>query len=217
MLRRYSEEVKEQPLFLQARNEPPAYKTEFKPTLKVLARKPPPKIASRTDATASKLAGLKLEDEEDSDEEDRKKAAFEFEERKARAIREREEKQRRYQEVRDKLFGSSDATQTSSSKANDATSRNSSRGKGRGGRPESRGTGSNDQSPARPGSQRRQLFDPNYTEKSTSQYPQRKANGESGLSTPNEERPIRAPRGPDGSGRNGFGFASRGGKIANVP
>ncbi|KIW06901.1 uncharacterized protein PV09_02571 [Verruconis gallopava] len=213
-----ADEVKEKPFFLLARNEP-AYKTEFKPTLKVLSRKPPPNVAKRGDATSA-MANLNLENEEDSEEENRKKAALEFEERKARAIREREEKQRRYQEVREKLFGTDDSkTRPSSSSGEVSSSRNSSRGKGRGqGRQQdkdSRANGSNDQSPARPSSQRRQLYDPNSSEKPSSQYVQRRTNGESGRSTPNEERPSRAPRGPDGSGRGGFGFAPRGGKISN--
>jgi hypothetical protein len=36
----------------------------------------------------------------------------------------------------------------------------------------------------------------------------------SGTSTPRDEamQPVRSPKGPDGSGRGGFGFASKGGK-----
>ena len=203
-------------MFLQTRAEP-SYKTEFKPQMKVLARKPPPKIASRNDATGA-MGNLKIQDDEDSDEEDRKKAALEFEERKARAIREREEKQRKYQEVREKIFGSSDDAKRAAS-SGDVSSRNSSRGKGRGGRAEKEsrgGNASNDQSPARQGGQRKQLYDPSYTEKPTSPYVQRRSNADSGRSTPHEERPIRAPRGPDGSGRGGFGFAPRGGKATNA-
>jgi hypothetical protein len=216
----HSEEVKERPIFLQSRAEPaPAYKTEFKPQMKVLARKPPPKIAARSDA-AGAMGKLNLQDDEDSDEEDRKKAALEFEERKARAIREREEKQRKYQEVRDKIFGASDDAKRPPS-SGDVSSRNSSRGKGRGAKQEKEprgggGSGSGDQSPAHHSAQRKQLFDPSYTEKPTSAFVQRRANAESGRSTPNEERPIRAPRGPDGSGRGGFGFAPRGGKSASA-
>jgi hypothetical protein len=213
--------IKEQPIFLQTRAEP-AYKTEFKPQMKVLARKPPPKIASRNvEATGVAMGNLKLHqnDDEDSDEEDRKKAALEFEERKARAIREREEKQRKYQEVRDKIFGASASEVTKRPPTSgDVSSRNSSRGKGRGGgrqqEKEARtgGNGSNDQSPAR--AQRKQLFDPNYTEKpASSAFGQRRGNTEgSGRSTPSEERPVRAPRGPDASGKGGFGFSLKGAK-----
>lgn len=203
-----AEEIKEQPIFLQARSEP-AYKSEFKPQMKVLARRPPPKIASRSDATGA-MSNLKLQDDEDSDEDERKKAAAEFEERKAKAIREREEKQRKYQEVRERLFGSNEEQiKRPPSSSGNVSSRNSSRGKGRDGRQdkEARGSGSasKDQSPARLGAAKKQLFDPGYTEKPTSQYVQRRANAESGRSTPNEERPIRAPKGPDGS----IGFAPR--------
>lgn len=186
--------------------------------MKVLARKPQPKIASRADA-ADVQSKLILEDDDDSEEEHRKKAAQEYEERKARAIREREEKERRYQEVRAKLFGTDgSSSRPPSATPNESGSRNSSRGKGRGGKQNhSRGSGSNDQSPARPGSQRKQLYDPNYTEKPTSAYVQRRAAGDSsGRSTPIEEKPIRTPRGPDSSGKAGFGFALGAGKGSDA-
>lgn len=204
MLNYNSDAIRERPLFLQTHEEP-VYKSEFKPQMKVLARKPPPKIASRADASGA-MSGLKLQDDEDSDEEDRKKAAREFEERKARAIREREEKQRKYQEAREKIFGSGNDDTKRPPSSGDA-SRNSSRGKGRGGKveKESRGTGSNDQSPARL-NHKKQLFDANEVQKESSPFAQRRANTESGRATPTEKKPIRAPRGPDGSA----GFASKG-------
>jgi hypothetical protein len=57
------------------------------------------------------------------------------------------------------------------------------------------------------------LFDPSYSAKPDSVYLQRR---EKGLSEgkEGEVQPIRSPRGPDGSGRGGFGFAPRGGRAA---
>lgn len=156
-------------------------------------------------------------DDEDSEEEERRKAAESFAERQVRAQKEREEKQRKYQEVRDRLFGSptsaSDEAQSrSSSKAGQqSTSRNSSRGKVRAvgrGNADSQVT-SADQSPARGQIQQRQLYDPNHATKPNSLYAQRSSGG-SRPETPAEGQHIRAPKGPDGSGRGGFGFASRG-------
>lgn len=160
------------------------------------------------------MGGLSLDDE-DSEDEERRKAAESLAERQARAQKEREEKQRKYQEVRDRLFGSptpaSDEPQSrSSSKAGQQnTSRNSSRGKGRGrGNAESQ-VSSADQSPARGQPQQRQLYDPNYTAKPNSLQAQRDSGG-SRPETPAEGQHVRSPKGPDGSGRGGFGFASRG-------
>ncbi|KAI1460491.1 hypothetical protein F4805DRAFT_394696 [Annulohypoxylon moriforme] len=75
----------------------------------------------------------------------------------------------------------------------------------------------------RPGSQSggsgRELYDPNYSPKPGFQLERRgnNYNNDGGAplsrrSTPQEEQVIRAPRGPDGSGRGGFGFAKRGAK-----
>jgi hypothetical protein len=56
----------------------------------------------------------------------------------------------------------------------------------------------------------RQLFDPDYAPKPGSvTLAKRDGDGDINGNVPGV---IRAPRGPDGSGRGGFGFASRGGK-----
>ncbi|KAK6958267.1 hypothetical protein Daesc_001064 [Daldinia eschscholtzii] len=114
------------------------------------------------------------------------------------------------------------------------------RGRGRGGRGgggggghrhnESRGDRDRDRdrdrdnNTQRPGSQSgggRELYDPNYSPKPGFQLERRtnSNNSDGGAplyrrSTPREEdqQVIRAPRGPDGSGRGGFGFAKRGAK-----
>jgi hypothetical protein len=161
------------------------------------------------------------------------------EEIRAKQQREREEKQRRYDEVRAKIFGESAPSSGASSPGTVTPPRSSSgtgyqnqrgRGRGRGGRgtqPSGRSQQQH-QSPQqqqfaedvrRPGSgfEPRGLYDPNASAK-----PGRRgfdsAPG-SGRTSPREQdaaRPaIRAPRGPDGSGRGGFGFARRGGQGAD--
>ena len=203
----------ERPLWLDARDDAPR-KSDFKPTVKLLSRKPPPKIASPDPSTG--IANMSLADDEDSEEEERKRATEDFAERQARAQREREEKQRKYQEVRERLFGSSTPSNgEAQSRASSANGRNSSRGKGRGrGHREGQGTSSGDQSPARPQTQRKELYDPGYSVKPNSVYIQKRdVKASPGPVTPADEQPVRAPRGPDGSGRGGHGFGPRGNKT----
>ncbi|KAF1984803.1 hypothetical protein K402DRAFT_335881 [Aulographum hederae CBS 113979] len=212
-------ETPEQPLFLAARNDVPL-KTDFKPAVKLLSRKPPPRTISQNDPAAG-MAGMSIrDDEDDSEEEARKKNEASFAERQAKAQREREEKQRKYHEVRERLFGSPSAPDESSKKPSSSQnggSRNSSRGKGRGRGDREAPSPSSGQSPARASNPRKQLYDPGYNPKPNSVFLQKrdtpeKSEKESRPSTPGEEQPIRAPRGPDGSGRGGFGFSPRGGK-----
>ncbi|KAF2422365.1 hypothetical protein EJ08DRAFT_664839 [Tothia fuscella] len=207
-------ETPNRPIFLQARSAVPPI-ADFKPTMKVLARKPPPKVATTTAA----MANTSIEDDPDSEEEERRRKAADFAERSARAQREREEKQRKYQEVRDRLFGSipttgstsgGDQSRSSSTNENGKDGgRNSSRGKGRRGKNNNIEAEAGEDSPARPSISRKQLYDPGYTPKPNSTFLQ-KREGVSGTTTPSEEKPLRAPRGPDGSGRGGHGFAPRG-------
>ncbi|PVH98778.1 hypothetical protein DM02DRAFT_530484 [Periconia macrospinosa] len=199
-----SAENPEPMLFLEARNNIPVPAT-FKPTMKVLARKPP-QVLTRNGATSG-MAGLSIDDDEDSEEERRKKNEADFEERKARAQKERAEKERRYAEAREKIFGSPAASDDSRGAS---PSKMSVRGKGRGGRGGSYGqTRSNEQSPARPQPAGRQLYEPSYSPKPGSVYVQKKESSRPG--TPNDqEKPIREPRGPQAIGRGGRGFAPRG-------
>lgn len=200
-----SAENPERAYFLEAKRNVPL-KTDFKPAVTVLSRKPTPQIASRKDA-ANGMASLTLDDEDDSEEEARKKNEAVFAERQRKAALEREEKQRKYAEVRERLFGPSESASRESSEGRGAST-------GRGGSAPRRGrtqntrssqpTSSADQSPARPSGGSKQLYDPGYTAKPRRDEVQRSA-------TPKAEQPIRMPRGPDGSGRGGFGFASRGG------
>jgi hypothetical protein len=197
-------------LFLEARNNVPV-KAAFKPAVTVLSRKPPPKVLSRNGVTAG-MGGLKLDDDEDSEEERRKKEEEAFAERKARAQRERQEKEKRYAEVRQRLFGS--PTPTSEDSSDRASPNRQGRGKGRvkGGR-DNQSRSSAEQSPASAGNTRKQLYDPGYSVKPNSVYIQRQESGNSRPVTPNQQvQPIREPRGPQTSGRGGNGFAPRGGR-----
>jgi hypothetical protein len=189
--------------FLAARDNVPL-KQEFKPALKVLSRKP---AVQRIDP-ATGLAKLTLED--DDEEEDQKKNQPTPEELRLKAQREREEKQRRYDEARARILGSPSGSSTPGTVTPPAEDGRDSRGKNRGVRKGERQE--NRRADSQPST--KELFDPNYTPKPGIAI--QKRSGE--ISRPgrqilrDEEQVIRAPRGPDGSGRGGFGFANRGAK-----
>lgn len=178
--------------------------------MKVLSRKPTTTSGPPADV-ASGLGKLSLDDEDEEDEDEAKARTMTAEERQIKAQREREEKQKKYEEARQRLFGannaaagkSSGSTTPPKSRAN-GDSRGPSRNRAmRDGRPpSSSGTGFG---------AARQLYDPSHAAKPDCSYVQKKerAPTDSGRSTPNEQQPIRMPRGPDGSGRGGFGFAPR--------
>ncbi|KAK8216666.1 hypothetical protein IWZ01DRAFT_539554 [Phyllosticta capitalensis] len=191
----------ETPMFVEAKSEIPL-KTDMKPGITLLSRKPPPKVLTRDPKTQN------AEDGDDSEEEARKKRDEEFAQRQARAQREREEKQRKYAEVRERLFGSPtpEASQEWSSSRNSGN-RNF-RGKGRKAGDSDVNSSSADQSPARgQANSRRQLYDPNHSAKPNSS----RQDSRSRSGTPNnEQQPIRSPRGPDSSGRGGFAPRGRG-------
>lgn len=199
-------------LFLQARDNVPL-QSAFKPNVTVLSRKPP-QVLSRNGATAG-VAGLKLEDGDDSEEERRKKAEEDFAERKARAERERVEKQRKYAEARERLFGSP-APSSGESRGVSPNKQTPMRGKGRGrGGRDSQPRSSNEQSPARPAASGK-LYDPSYSPKPNSVYIQKRETSNSRPGTPNDlQQPIREPRGPQPIGRGGRGFAPRGNHSAS--
>ncbi|KAJ4296775.1 hypothetical protein N0V90_006823 [Kalmusia sp. IMI 367209] len=199
-----SAENPEPMLFLESRDPVPVpAQSTFKPAVTLLARKPKGPTAG--------MAGLSLEDGDDSEEERRKKSEAEFEMRKARAQKERAEKERRYAEAREKIFGSPAASDESR-----GASPRRGRGRGRGGR-ESQPRSSNEQSPARPTASGRQLYEPAYSPKPGSVFVQKKDSSTSRPSTPsNQERPIREPRGPQSTGRGGRGFAPRGSRTGTV-
>lgn len=174
------------------------------------------------------LNSNKTNPESSEDEEEIKARELSLAERQAQAARDREEKQRKYEERRQELFGTS-ATSTNSSspqvnnKSGTSTpssitppgSRSSTPNRGRGGRGGRRGpaglnTNINSRTQSR-GSQHRELYDPSHMTKPESGYNQRRENGipsPVGGARPAEIHPIRTPRGPDGTGRGGFGFAN---------
>ena len=182
-------------------------KQEYKPQVTLLSRKPAVPVIARNDATGG-VAKLNLDDGGDSEDEDLKKREAELEERQRKAKIEREEKQRKYAEARERIMGSSNPA------IPPPTSRDSSHGRETrktkaipNGTRNSQPTSSADQSPARPGNAEKQLFDPDDMGR---RLPKRES---STLSK--EDMPSRQPRGPESSGRGGFGFASRGGGGAS--
>lgn len=198
----------DKPIFLQARDTTPIAEP-WKPQLKVLSRKPDAPI---------NLGGLKLQDDDDSEEEERKRAEAAFAERKARADAERIEKQRKYAEARERIFGNATGG-TASGESSPTREVSTARGRGHGrtgskprGRVNDDRNGSAAQSPARAASRpQQQLFDPYSLGKP--------AATEERARTPRayaDNMPIRMPKGPDGSGRGGFGFANRGGRNAGA-
>ncbi|KAF4991367.1 hypothetical protein FGRMN_7866 [Fusarium graminum] len=203
--------------------------TPFKPQVKVLSRKP---IIAKRGATAG-MSGLSLDDDNESKQE----IQMSPEEVRAKQKRDREEKQRRYEEARAKIFGESNP----SSGASSPGAVTPPRADGYSGRGRGRGRGSYRNNDARQPDNRqsdnrgfdtprrmqnaagsgRELFDPNCTPK-PEPFPQRRqpeypSPGRSTASRDEQQQlqpqaPIRTPRGPDGSGRGGFGFMQRGGK-----
>lgn len=150
------------------------------------------------------IADLNLDGEGDSDEEDLKKREADLEERQRKAKLEREEKQRKYAEARERIMGSSSPATAAVASRDSSHGRDSrkTRTKVNGNR-NSQPTSSADQSPARPSSTTKDLFDPDDMGR---RLPRREVNA-----MPKEELPSRQPRGPENSGRGGFGFAARGG------
>ncbi|KAG0649960.1 hypothetical protein D0Z07_3972 [Hyphodiscus hymeniophilus] len=189
--------------FLAARDNVPL-KTEFKPALKVLSRKP---VVQKVDPVTG-LAKMTLDDEDD--EELQKKDKPTPGQLRLQAQRQRDEKQKRYEEARARIMGTKSGSSTPGAVTPPITQED-----GKGNRGKVRGRDHRVEN-RRPDSQSgsKELFDPNYTPKPGVQI--QKRDGEtsrSGTSTPrHEEQVIRAPKGPDGTGRGGFGFAHRGGK-----
>ena len=169
-------------------------------------------------------------------EDDLGKHRLTAEELRAKTQREREEKQKKYEEVRARLFGTDDKSGRSSP-GNTTPSSGSEFGRNSGGRRSNRPRGNGrgaaqQQSPAslfpqyaeaqeirRPGSGQggpRALFDPNYGERRSDNVSMARRNdgASSGRNTPKAIQDgdiIRGPKGPDANGRGEFGFGSRGG------
>lgn len=176
--------------------------------MKVLSRKPMSKAAG-TGNNVLDLEQPTLDDEEEDDEDESQRNVLTMEERQRKAQREREDKQKKYEEARQRLFGS-EATGGAQSPSRSTLSLIQQSGEPRS---RSKTKGSWDSRPPSVSNKARQLYDPNYTVKPDSVYVQKKEHESlSGRSTPIEQQPIRSPRGPDNTGRGGFGFAARGSK-----
>lgn len=191
-------------LWLEAQGVVPL-KQEFKQPPTLLSRKPPT-IAKRN--LADGVGGLNLDDDEDSEEEARKKREADFEERQRKAKLEREEKQKRYAEARERIMGTSNPSTAPASResSHGRDTRRTRANKSTGNRQSQAGSPA-ENSPARqtpPGTQS-QLFDP---EDMGRRVARRDANNSPQASQAGQ--PVRQPRGPESSGRGGFGFA-RGG------
>ncbi|KAK1149429.1 hypothetical protein N8T08_006652 [Aspergillus melleus] len=203
--------------FLESRSDVPL-KQEYKPTVTLLSRNPPSRQSSSTvDATTAGVGRLGLNHGAEDDSDDGSKPPEPSpEERHAIALRNREEKQRKYEEVRERLFGSPSATASGASSPRSGTppKQNEGRGKGR-----SRGNGrdsnnNNKRDSSSTSGRSKQLYDPGSPAKQNTSYVPRKERpqtGDRGANDPSSPRqPIRSPRGPDASGRGGFRSGSRG-------
>ncbi|KAF2211606.1 hypothetical protein CERZMDRAFT_85378 [Cercospora zeae-maydis SCOH1-5] len=181
-------------------------KQEYQVPVTLLSRKPPT-IAKRD--VAGGVAGISLDDDEDSEDERRKKREADFEERQRKAKIEREEKQKRYAEARERIMGSSRPALAPSSRESSQGREGSRRGRGKqmsnGTSRRSQPQSSAEQSPARNAARDQQLFDPEDMGRRMKREPSN--------TTPKEDLPMRQPRGPDQSGRGGFGFGNRGGML----
>ncbi|KAI4169670.1 MAG: hypothetical protein LQ348_007236 [Seirophora lacunosa] len=164
------------------------------------------KVLSRKPETASGALGpgqLSLDNEDQDEDNDEGKARpLTAEERQLKTQQEREEKQKKYEEARQRLFGVSHAS-TSKPSGSTTPPRQKANGEVRG---SSRTRGTRHLSSSGGGAAR-QLYDPNYSAKVDATISQKRDE------TFDASQPIRAPRGPDGSGRGGFGFAPRGGNF----
>lgn len=196
--------------------------TPYKAPLTLLSRKPAARTITKVDPRTGRTTIVEAEEEEEV-----VVSGPTPEELREKAQREREEKQRKYDEARARILGTSAPPRSNSGNGRGGSGGNTPRNgtppiyeKGRG-----RGRGNDIRRPeSRPDSRsgQRELFDPNYMPKPGSVTIQKTSiNGEgsrsgSGTSTPTlreSEQIIRAPRGPDATGK-GFGLANWGGKMS---
>lgn len=187
--------------------------------MKLLSRKPPPQMIAKRDPVTG-LDQLTLQDDEEDEKADNKKQET-AEEIRQRQQRELEEKQRRYEEARAKIFGDSNPSSGQSTPRTGtpplgSEARQSHRGRGRGrGGGKGRDNDNGRQERKQPGNPQagntRELYDPGYAPKPGFNV-QKRGDGHRPGTPREDDRIIRAPRGPDGSGRGGFGFARRGGE-----
>ncbi|RCI15066.1 hypothetical protein L249_6807 [Ophiocordyceps polyrhachis-furcata BCC 54312] len=223
--------------YLEASNNVPLT-SAFKPQVKVLSRKPTvakdPVVGLGPRLSSSAAA------DDDDDDDDTKTTPLNPEQIRAKQKRDREEKQKRYDEARAKIFGDSAPSSRGTSPVTVTPPRSAdgrhhqhlhhlhhhyagqgrSRGRGGGQRANAdvRQQQQQQQQPPemrRQNSQARELYDPNCSSKPDAPQPRKGPDGDIGKGPSLRDellQPIRAPRGPDSSGRGGFGFARRGSK-----
>ncbi|OQD72458.1 hypothetical protein PENDEC_c021G06283 [Penicillium decumbens] len=206
--------------FVEARSDAVPLKQDIKPAVTLLSRRPQIATRQSTAGVDGATAGFKqlgLDGEEGDSDDESKPREPTPEERQAIALRNREEKQRKYEEVRERLFGSPSATTSGTSSGSTTPPRQNSsvdsrgKGKGRGGRDYQK----RDSSTAV--NKSRHLYDPSTSARSNGPQLQRRerqlGRGDTEKS-PAPQQPTRSPRGPDGSGRGGFGFGNRGARTS---
>ncbi|KAJ5532831.1 hypothetical protein N7494_009383 [Penicillium frequentans] len=207
--------------FVEARSDVPL-KQDIKPAVTLLSRRP--QIATRqsgssgvNSATAG-LGQLGLDDDGDSDEEANKAPEPTFEERQAIALKNREDRQRKYEEARERLFGSPSANTSGNSSPGTTTPPRQQFGEGRG---KGKGRGGRDQQKrdsSTGSSKSKHLYDPTTSARSNGPPLQRrdrpgdrsdseKQSSPASPASPAPLQPTRHPRGPDASGRGGFKFS----------
>lgn len=103
-----------QQFFLQTQNNVPL-KSDFKPAIQVLGRKSKP-------VNANGVKGLSIADEDDSEEEARKANEASLLQRQLKAKAERADRQRKYNEVRARLFGESGGSSNTTALSGSSTS-----------------------------------------------------------------------------------------------
>ena len=172
--------------YLNAQGEVPL-KSEFKPVVKVLSRKPIPKSSGA--ASVPGFEHLTVEDDEDEDEIEARKNMMSLEERQQKAQKVREEKQRKYEEARQRLFGPETTSVNQSTAAinlsgvqSNGESPNQVKDKG--------GRLNRPTSTAR--NKPRQLYDPNGKLKSNDAFDQKPELRSLGHSIPSDQQPTKS-------------------------
>ncbi|KAJ5345919.1 hypothetical protein N7452_003923 [Penicillium brevicompactum] len=197
--------------FAEARADVPL-KQDIKPAVKLLSRKP--QLVTRHSSSSGTIdaasAGLGQLGIDDDDSEEEKAPEPTPEERHAIALKNREEKQRKYEEVRERLFGSPSATASGTSSPGSTTPPRQNSGEGRG-RGKGRGGGRDHREKREPSaapSKSKHLYDPSTSAKPNAPFGRGgRAQLERVGSDPQApQQPLRNPRGPDASGRGGFNF-----------
>lgn len=183
--------------FLAAHDQVPL-KSEYKPALKVLSRKPVPLMIEQIDPVTG-LLKLKLGDDEDDEEKIDKTSPQEL---RQRALKEREEKQKRYDLARARILGTSTISSSlgetivyqNSKQERSKSMHHNERSKGNG--RDNKFSGSTYNSGSVPRDSKTTVRKP------SAEFSSSKSQGDFGI--------IRLSRGPDFTGKPGFDFTKKG-------